>query len=96
MKKLNQTVLKTIRNADSATLDAIIAEIRMRQRTIQQEIAVSFRKGDKVRFDAKNRGIIEGIIEKINQKTIKIKQTNGANVISTTWSVSPSLLKKVA
>jgi len=93
MKKLNQTTLNTIRNADRATLDAIIAEIKMRQRTIQQEIAVSYRIGDKVRFDANRRGMIEGLVTKVNQKTIKVKQTNGLGV---TWSVSPSLLKKVA
>lgn len=93
MKNLNQTTLKTIRTADHETLNAIIAEIKARQRSMQQEIAVSFSVGEKVTFNAKRRGIVEGLITKINQKTVKVKQTNG---LGTTWSVSPSLLKKVS
>ncbi len=93
MKKLNQTTLKTIRTADQETLNTIIAEIKARQRSMQKEIATNFTIGDKVTFNAKRRGIVEGLITKVNQKTIKVKQTNG---LHTTWSVSPSLLKKVS
>jgi hypothetical protein len=92
MKKLNQTTLNAIRTADQETLSAIIKEIKARQRSMQQEIATSFTIGDKVTFDARRRGIVEGLITKVNQKTVKVKQTNG---LQTTWSVSPSLLKKV-
>lgn len=90
MKNLNQTTLKTIRNADRATLDAIIAEVKNRQRQMQQDIGSSFNVGDKVWFDAKRRGRVEGLIEKINQKTIVVKTP------LVTWKVSPSLLKKAA
>jgi predicted DNA-binding ribbon-helix-helix protein len=90
MKKLNQTTLKTIRNADDETLNAIIAEIKNRQRQMQQDIGSSFNVGDKVWFDANRRGRIEGMISKINQKTIVVKTP------TVTWKVTPSLLKKVA
>ena len=90
MKKLNQTTLKTIRNADKNTLDAIIAEVKNRQREMQREIGNAFNVGDKVWFDANRRGRIEGMISKINQKTIVVKTP------TVTWKVTPSLLKKVA
>lgn len=49
-----------------------------------------FRIGDKVRFDAKNRGIKEGILIKKNAKNFQVL------VDHTRWTVSPALLRKVA
>jgi hypothetical protein len=46
--------------------------------------------GDKVRFDAKTRGIKDGILIKKNAKTFQVL------VGSVTWKVSPALLRKVA
>ena len=91
MKKLNQTILRTIANADNATLDAIIDQIKARRGQIQTQIGGSYPIGDTVKFDARSRGIITGTISKINQKTIVVKTT-----MSGTWKVTPSLLKKVA
>ena len=46
--------------------------------------------GDEVMFDAKSRGVKHGILIKKNPKTFQVL------VGSTTWKVSPTLLKKVA
>lgn len=46
--------------------------------------------GDTVTFDAKSRGVKVGILVKKNPKTFQVL------VGSTTWKVSPTLLKKVA
>jgi len=46
--------------------------------------------GDEVTFDAKSRGVKVGILIKKNPKTFQVL------VGSTTWKVSPTLLKKVA
>jgi hypothetical protein len=90
---INRDLAKAIRTATSDELKTIIEIVRERQKSLQKEAARAFIIGDKVRFDAKTRGIIEGTITKVNLKTVKVKQTNGLGL---TWSVSPSLLKKVA
>ena len=85
--KINQTTLRTIRNADMATLNAIIGEIKDRQRALQTEIGSSFRKGQSVQFTGKRGEIVKGIVEKVNPKTIVVKTD------FVTWKVSPSLLR---
>jgi hypothetical protein len=85
--KINQTTLKTIRNADVATINEIIREIKERQRSLQQEIATSFRKGQAVQFTARRGEVVKGIVEKVNRKTIVVKTD------LVTWKVSPSLLR---
>ena len=83
---LNKTTLNAIRNADNATLNAIITEVKLRQRSLQTEIGRSFRVGDAVYFNDRRGMKVTGTIEKINQKTIKVATMGG------TWKVSPSLL----
>lgn len=51
---------------------------------------IEMQVGDQVYFDAKSRGIKTGVLIKKNAKTFQVL------VGSTTWKVSPSLLKKVA
>jgi len=55
------------------------------------DTASNFRIGDKVKFDAKTRGIIRGIVVKRNQRTAKV-QTEGG----TTWTVGWGALESDA
>jgi len=50
----------------------------------------AFKIGDKVTFDAKTRGIKEGVVIRKSKKTIQVL------VGPVTWKVSPSLIRKVA
>jgi len=84
---LNKTTRHAIRTANTAILNEIIAEVKLRQRSLQYEIGRSFRVGDAVYFDSKRGMRVTGTIEKINRKTIKVATPTGL------WSVSPSLLK---
>ena len=61
------------------------------QRGMQKAVAQTFAVGDTVSFFAKSRDR-QAIVLKVNRKTIKVKETQGAGFM---WSVSPSLLKKV-
>lgn len=57
----------------------------------QQNAAIAFRIGDKVKWDSKKNGCIqEGTITKINHKTIKVLTASNQQ-----WAVSPTLLSKV-
>ncbi len=83
---LNKTTMNAIRNADNATLDAIIDMVRARRSMISQEIKGSFSVGDAVFFNDKRGMKVTGTILKINPKTIKVSTNMGL------WKVSPSLL----
>lgn len=83
---LNKTTMNAIRNADNATLDAMIDLIKARRSSIQREVGSSFSVGDAVFFNDRRGMKVTGTILKINPKTIKVSTTNGL------WKVSPSLL----
>ena len=83
---INATTLKTIRNADMATINALIKEIKARQSAIQNETADAFRVGQSVYFTAKRGALVKGVVQKINKQTIKVKADD------VVWRVSPSLL----
>ena len=79
----------------NALLDQLSAEQLMTVAKSAQVRANSKTKtelkiGDQVMFDAKSRGIKHGILVKKNPKTFQVL------VGSTTWKVSPTLLKKAA
>ena len=78
-----QTQTKTM-----GQLNQIYAAAKQAQTNIQQSAASKFVIGDTVKFDSK-RGMVNGIIQKVNRKTVKVKDAKN-NVL---WSVSPSLLK---
>lgn len=56
----------------------------------QNKVKTELKLGDEVMFDARSRGIKVGILVKKNAKTFNVL------VGSTTWKVSPTLLKKAA
>lgn len=74
--------------ATSKQLDMAIGLFRMlREKGAVNSLAV----GDSVEFDAKTRGMIRGMVTKINRKSVKVCTLDGVN-----WKVSPSFLSKVS
>jgi ribosomal protein L35AE/L33A len=71
-------------------LKEAIAAINVKGRELQRYAANNFSIGNFVQFRSKTGKIVKGQIVKINQKTIKIKETNGL----TTWTVSPTMLTR--
>jgi hypothetical protein len=62
-----------------------------RNKSLSAQEASQFHVGETVTFHDKVGRIVEGVIQKVNVKTIKIVVGGSAR-----WSVSPSLLTKVA
>lgn len=63
--------------------------LKHQHNNLQQYTAAEFSVGQKVYFDSKKYNMkVEGVITKINTKTISMKTINGGS-----WKVSPSLLK---
>jgi len=85
---INATTLRSIRNADNDTLNAMIKEINSRRSDLQKEIGGTFAVGQNVEFTGKRGETVRGMIQKINRKTIIVKTD------FVTWKVSPSLLRK--
>ena len=81
-------ILALIDKIDNAGVLAHIAWVAKNRADILAK--TNFCVGDKVRFDAKTRGIKDGILIKKNAKTFQVL------VGSVTWKVSPALLRKVA
>jgi len=66
----------------------IVDELNHRRNVKNQTVKAQFRIGDDVKFNSRNRGLVEGKIVKINSKTIVVKSG------FTNWKVSPGLLSK--
>lgn len=64
-------------------------DLRLLQEVIALKLRLQFKVGDKVKFDAKTRGIIHGTITKMNAKSVKVRTDAGV-----TWNVSPTFLEK--
>ena len=69
--------------------DAMSA-INVRQRELQRYAALRFSIGNWVQFRTKTGKMVKGQIIKINQKTVKVKETDSF----TTWTVSPTMLSR--
>jgi hypothetical protein len=76
-----------VSNATMSDIEALMDIVKVRRNLIGLQVGFSFKAGDRVWFDAGNRGIIKGKFIKQNQKNAKVLSDNGM-----TWTVSPHLL----
>jgi len=74
--------IKLVHKADTNDLQTC-------RKIIDERLRRSFRVGDKVSFDAGCRGLVFGVVKKVNPKTLKIRANNGVM-----WSVAPDFLRK--
>jgi len=95
MANLTQNEMKSLYSLfakmDREDLDHSVNLHNLRSRKITAESAAKFSIGDIVSFTAKN-SVINATIEKINRKTVKVRD----NETSLKWSVSPSFLTLVS
>jgi len=71
-------------------LKEAISAINVKGREPQRYAANNFSVGNWVQFKSKTGRIVKGQIVKINQKTVKVKETDSF----TTWTVSPTMLSR--
>lgn len=55
---------------------------------LRMATTVDLHTGKNVKFDAKSRGIITGVIMKVNQKTVRVRTDSGV-----VWNVHKSLVQ---
>ena len=75
---------------DLLSAEDLLFVAKSAQSRAQNKAKSDLKIGDEVTFDAKSRGVKLGILVKKNAKTFNVL------VGSTTWKVSPTLLKKAA
>lgn len=85
------TLEKLFSKMNNNDLDLVAALHRSRLRALNAAVASQFYVGETVNFRNKVGQIVEGVVQKVNVKTIKVLVGGSAR-----WSVSPSLLTKVA
>lgn len=80
----------------------VCAEIRARQSEAAQAAVVQFSRNDTVEFTTRGGITVRGIVEKINQKTVSVRETERKDKWSREfspsagrWKVAPTLLTKI-
>lgn len=68
---------------------SIIAAVNYKSKERQARAVHSFRVGETVKFKLKSGQVLEGTVQKINQKTVSVKTATSI------WKVSGSLLSRV-
>ena len=79
-----------VQSASLEDLSSLSELTKLRRSVLSLNVGYSFRPGDRVSFDAKERGIIQGVFIKQNHKNAKVKADNGVE-----WQVAPLLLKAI-
>ena len=88
-KTQKQKLTMLFTDMDRTDLNLVAELHKQTSRAVSAREASKFIVGDTVQFTSGSR-LIEGIVEKVNRKTINVS-THTQN-----WRVSPSLLSKVA
>ena len=89
-KTQKQKLTMLFTDMDRADLNLVTDLHKQTSRFLAAREASKFTIGDTVRFTSTRGRLIEGIVEKVNRKTINISTS------TVSWRVSPSLLTKVA
>ena len=89
-KTQKQELTVLFSHMDRSDLNLVVDLHKTATRLISRHEASKFSVGDEVEFRS-GSSLIQGIVEKVNRKTINVSVEFGRN-----WRVSPSLLTKIA
>ncbi len=90
MSNTDSPMLQIVKLMDKLSAEDLMFIAKTAQNRANTASKIALKIGDQVQFDAKSRGVKMGTLIKKNTKTFQVL------VGSTTWKVSPTLLKKVA
>lgn len=92
---------------DVETVDEVkqlYSALNLRFRTIKHDdlttkvLSGELRVGGKVKFTDKRGNTVHGVVQKINNKNVEVKEMrstlNGLSLVTCIWTVSPVLLQK--
>jgi len=85
-----QTAIAAIRNMTNDELNQTVEAIRLARTYLARSKTRNMMIGDTVWFDAKTRGVVTGVVTKINLKTVGVK----CNRTGSNWKVATSLIQQ--
>jgi preprotein translocase subunit YajC len=83
-------LIKQIFSLDAIDLDQVIQAVKMRRNQLHHQNANRLRPGDRVEFESKNGGTLQGTVSKVKIKYVLVACDNGQR-----WNVPGSHLNLV-
>ena len=84
-----QTAITAIRSMNNDELNQVIEAIKLQRTYVARQTARALMVGDTVRFAGRGGRSVTGTVEKINRKTVIVKDSASL----TRWKVTASLLE---
>jgi putative ribosome biogenesis GTPase RsgA len=88
MKSVEE-IISAIHSLNMAQLREVTSAVGLRREWLTRQHMRSFVVGDRVRFDAGRRGVVSGVLTKVNRKTVSVHADSGM-----TWRVAVSLIER--
>ena len=82
--------IRQLKTQDEVNL--VIEAIKLQMTYLSRKNIRQFIKGDKVKFTARNGTVVVGTVDKVNQKTVLVKQNNPGMFGTTTYKVPAGML----
>ena len=93
MTALANTIAENIRQLKTQDeVNLVIEAIKLQMTYLSRKNIRQFTKGDKVKFTARNGTVVVGTVDKVNQKTVLVKQNNSGMFGTTTYKVPAAML----
>jgi hypothetical protein len=85
-----EDIINSIDSMGEADLDEVSRAITHRRETLAARAAQAFKPGQKVEFSDKSGKLIRGTVDKVNKKSVSVKQDDNKFIV---WRVGPSFLR---
>jgi uncharacterized protein YkvS len=90
-----QITIDHIRNMNSDELNQVVEAIKLQRNWLARTTARALGVGDVVEFTGRAGRTVQGVVSKINQKTVIVREAPRGNLLGTNWKVTASMLKLV-
>ena len=87
-----QTAIDAIRNMNNDEINQVVEAVKLRRTQLARSTARSLMIGDIVSFEGRGGATVTGRVQKINRKTVLVKDSAS----NTVWRVTASLLTPLA
>ena len=83
-----ESIVSAIHSLDATDLKTVTEAVKLRREWLNRQRMRALVVGDRVRFDAGKRGIVRGVLTKVNRKTVGVRADSGMQ-----WRVGVGLVE---
>lgn len=87
--------VELIYQMDSNELNQIVEAVKLKRTHLAKQVTRSVLVGDTVSFAARGGRKVVGVVTKVNQKTLQVREGTSGAFAATNWKVTASLVQKV-